>query len=142
MISMDWLPTLLAASGASPDARYPSDGIDLSFVYDGLPSVERTLCWRYLNLSQEACRHGDWKYLKILGNRFLFNVVDDPLERANMKDRQPAIYNDLVRRYREWNGRMLPIDPTSFTKGFTGAELADHYGVESDRMVIEKSIER
>ncbi|CAH0357056.1 hypothetical protein SPH9361_04705 [Sphingobium sp. CECT 9361] len=37
---------------------------------------------------------------------------------------------------------MLPIDPTSFTKGFTGAELADHYGVESDRMVIEKSIER
>jgi len=24
---------------------------------------------------------------------------------------------------------MLPLDPQSFTHGFTGAELADHFGV-------------
>jgi hypothetical protein len=29
MITMDWLPTLLAAAGTSPDAAYPSDGENL-----------------------------------------------------------------------------------------------------------------
>src|SRR3546814_18511449 len=83
MMSMDWLPTLLSLAGTSPDPSYPSDGIDLSAALAGAAPVPRTLCWRYLNLAQQACRSGDWKYLKILGNSFLFNVVDDPLERAN-----------------------------------------------------------
>src|SRR3546814_16866871 len=85
MMSMDWLPTLLSLAGTSPDPSYPSDGIDLSAALAGAAPVPRTLCWRYLNLAQQACRSGDWKYLKILGNSFLFNVVDDPLERANLK---------------------------------------------------------
>ena len=28
-ISMDWLPTLLAAAGTAPDPAYPPDGINL-----------------------------------------------------------------------------------------------------------------
>jgi arylsulfatase A-like enzyme len=28
-ISMDWLPTLLAAAGTTPDPAYPPDGMDL-----------------------------------------------------------------------------------------------------------------
>jgi len=31
------------------------------------------------------------KFLKILDNTFLFNVVEDPLERANLKDRQKDV---------------------------------------------------
>lgn len=136
-ISMDWLPTLLAAAGAHPDSRYPSEGMDLSPVLEGGATAERTLFWRYLNLSQQACRSGDWKYLKILDNHFLFNVVDDPLERANWKNRQPDIFANLVERYRKWEMTMLPLDPASFTKGFTGADLADHYGATSDRMIAD-----
>ena len=41
--------------------------------------------------------------LKILDNTFLFNVVDDPLERANLKDRHKDIYERLVAEWREWN---------------------------------------
>lgn len=139
-ISMDWLPTLLAAAGAKPDAAYPSDGIDLGAqLVRGAQPTPRSLFWRYMNLSQEACRSGDWKYLKILDNTFLFNVVEDPLERANLKERNPAMYQQLVGLYRAWDQQMLPPDPAAATRGFTGAELPDHFGVGRQRMTAPLS---
>ena len=136
MISMDWLPTLLAIVGANSDPAYPPDGIDLtgSLMHGALPQ-SRTLCWRYLNLSQEACRDGDWKYLKILGNTFLFNLADDPLERANLKERFPEIYRRLLADYQNWSNTMLPLNPAANTAGFSGAELADHFGIQQRRTI-------
>ena len=44
MISMDWLPTLLAAAGAKPDPLYRPDGIDLgASLTRGEPPMERSL---------------------------------------------------------------------------------------------------
>jgi arylsulfatase A-like enzyme len=134
-ISMDWLPTLLSAAGGRADPGFPADGIDLGAVLrTGSRPLPRTLCWRYLNLAQEACRDGDWKYLKILKNTFLFNVADDPQERANLKDRHPDIYQRLVAEYRSWEATMLPLDFEAFTSGFTGDTWADHFGVNRSRM--------
>ena len=93
----------------------------------------RTLYWRYLNLDQEACRDGDLKYLKILENTFLFNVVEDPLERANLKYRAPEAYAAIVAKFRAWNATMLPLDPASSTWGFSGKDAADHFGVKGNR---------
>jgi arylsulfatase A-like enzyme len=135
-ISMDWMPTLLAAGGAAPDPAFPPDGIDLTAtLLHHAPPVPRALFWRYLNLSQEACRDGDWKYLKILDNTFLFNVVDDPLERANLKDREPARYAKLHAEYRAWDASMLPLDPSAATSGFTGKQVADHFGIVDARTI-------
>ena len=58
--------------------------------------VPRTLFWRYKENAQPAMRDGDYKYLKILDNTFLFNVVEDPMERANLKDRRRDVYDRLV----------------------------------------------
>jgi hypothetical protein len=58
--------------------------------------VDRKLFWRFKGLWQRAARIGDWKYLKTLDNTFLFNVVDDPLERANLKERRKDVYDRLV----------------------------------------------
>src|SRR6266850_4420941 len=70
MISMDWMPTLLAAAGTSPDAAYPSDGEDLGQVLTGSTGPHpRKLCWRYKAGSQRAIRDGDRKYLRIAGKR-------------------------------------------------------------------------
>ncbi len=136
MISMDWLPTLVSLAGGAPDPAFPPDGVDLSATLTrGTRAYPRTLYWRYLNLSQEACRDGDWKYLKILKNRFLFNVADDPLERANLKDRYPDVFQRLHNQYLAWNRSMLPLDPAANTGGFTGKDLADHFGVTQDRML-------
>jgi len=128
-ISMDWFPTLLAATGASPDPAFPPDGIDLlPMLANGAAPVPRKLFWRYKANAQRATRDGDWKFLKILDNTFLFNVVDDPMERANLKQRRQDIYDRLVGEWFEWNAAMLPEIDESFTDNFSGDELADHIG--------------
>jgi arylsulfatase A-like enzyme len=129
--NMDWLPTLLEAAGAGPDPAYPSDGLNLlPHLIEGAGIVERRLFWRYKALWQRASRIGDWKYLQILDNSFLFNVVEDPLERANLKERHQDIYDRLVSEWQAWNATMLPESPTSSTDNFTGAEMADHLGMK------------
>jgi arylsulfatase A-like enzyme len=129
--NMDWLPTLLAAAGATPDPAYRTDGMNLlPHLTDGAAVVERKLFWRYKALWQRAARIGDWKYLKILDNTFLFNVVDDPLERANLKERRKDIYDRLIGEWNAWNATMLPETATSYTDNFTGAEMADHIGAK------------
>lgn len=130
IISMDWLPTFLAAAGATPDARFPSDGLDITPAIGGASLPVRTLFWRYKNHAQRAARRGNIKYLKIAENEFLFDVAADPLERANLKDRQPEAFASLKAEWEAWNATMLPLDPESYTHGFTASELADHYGVD------------
>jgi len=133
-ITMDWLPTLLAAAGTAPDTDYPSDGMNLMpWLTQAAAAVPRKLYWRYKYADQQAARDGNWKYLKILDNTFLFDVVEDPMERANLKERHRDVYDRLVAQWNEWNVTMLPLDPQSFTLGFTGAELADHFGVRASK---------
>ena len=128
-ISMDWLPTLLAAAGASPHPEFPPDGVDLLPVLAGnAPEFERKLFWRYKANAQRAARVGDYKFLKILDNTFLFNVADDPMERANLKERHKDIYQHLESEWLAWNATMLPEIDESYTHSFSGAELADHIG--------------
>lgn len=128
-ISMDWLPTLLAAAGAEPDPAFPPDGINLLQVLtSNAAPIDRKLFWRYKANAQHAARDGDFKFLKILDNTFLFNVVEDPMERANLKERHKDIYDRLVAEWFAWNATMLPEIDESFTDSFTGAELADHFG--------------
>jgi len=130
-ITMDWFPTLLAAAGSAPDPDYRSDGVNLlPWLTQGAAPVPRKLYWRYRYAGQQAARDGNWKYLKILDNTFLFDVVEDPMERSNLKARYPDVYDRLIAQWNEWNATMLPLDPQSFTLGFTGAELADHFGVK------------
>jgi arylsulfatase A-like enzyme len=128
-ISMDWMPTLLAAAGGSADAAYPLDGINLLPMLTGAaPPQPRTLYWRFKGNAQRAIRDGDMKFLKIRDNTFLFNVVEDPMERANLKDRQKDVYERLVTKWLEWDQTMLPEIDESGTGGNAGNVWADHVG--------------
>lgn len=129
-ITMDWVATLLAACGAEPDPDYPLDGVDL--LAGPGSAGERTLFWRYRHLDQQACRQGRWKYLRIAGNSFLFDLDRDPMERANLRDRYPQKFSELVEAYNAWNAGMLPFDPASNSHGFTGRDVADRFGVKAD----------
>ena len=93
--------------------------------------IERKLFWRYKSLRQRAARIGVYKFLKILDNTFLFDVVADPLERANLKDRRRDIYDRIVAEWEAWNAAMLPEVPESFTESYTGAQIADRYGLRT-----------
>ena len=130
-ISMDWMPTLLAAAGVASDPAFPPDGTNLLPVLtQNAAPVERKLFWRYKANAQRAARDGDYKYLKILDNTFLFNVVEDPMERANLKERHKDIYDRIVAEWHEWNATMLLETDESSTANFTGDQLADHIGTK------------
>jgi arylsulfatase A-like enzyme len=129
MITMDWLPTLLEAAGTAPHPDFPPDGISLLPVLDGQRApAARRLFWRYKSNTQQAMRDGDLKYLKIRDNTFLFDVVADPRERANLKHRRQDVFDRLVTDWNAWNAGMLPEIADSFAEVFTAAELADHVG--------------
>jgi arylsulfatase A-like enzyme len=127
VISMDFLPTFLAAAGGAPDPGHPPDGADIRSALAGDTLPERTLFWRFHNKDQKSVRRGSYKYLSINGNEFLFDIIADPLERGNLKDRMPDKFAELKQAFDTWNADMLTApDISSF--GFTPQMLADHFG--------------
>jgi len=55
-------------------------------------------------------------------------VVSDPMERANLKERQPEVFERLENKWLQWNATMLPELEESRTGGNDGAAWADHVG--------------
>lgn len=127
-ITMDWVATLLSAAGTAPDPAYPLDAMDLLPILRGGDLQPRTLYWRYKANNQRAVRDGDLKYLKILGNTYLFNVVEDPLERANLKTLRPEDFTRLETMWKAWNATMLAQLDTTFTESVQAKDQADHIG--------------
>ncbi|MBK8068396.1 MAG: sulfatase-like hydrolase/transferase [Rhodanobacteraceae bacterium] len=122
-ISMDWVPTLLAAAGAAPDPAYPSDGMNLIDVVTGRGApASRTLYWRYKAAAQAALRDGDWKYLKIGKNEQLFNLAADERERANLALREPARFAAMKQQWNAWNATMLPYPAESYSHPNTAVD--------------------
>ena len=128
-ITMDWFPTLLAAAGAAPHPDFPPDGLDLLPALTGQArAMPRQVFWRYKTNAQRAMRDGDLKYLKIRDNTYLFDVVADPRERANLKDRRPDDFARMEAAWHAWNADMLPEIADSFGETYRAADLADHIG--------------
>ncbi len=122
-ISMDWVPTLLAAAGTEPDSRFPSDGEDLLDVILGRATPHpRTLFWRYHYADQEAMREGDWKYLKLGKHEWLFNLAEDEHERANYAGKFPARLTAMREAWARWNSAMLPYPADASSYGNVAAD--------------------
>lgn len=115
-ISMDFLPTLLAAAGQ--ETTTPTDGLNiLPQLLGRTGDVPRTLYWRYNAASQRALRDGDWKYLRIGSKEALFNVARDPRERADLKAEHPERFARLKAQWEAWNETMLPYPASSASEG-------------------------
>src|SRR5437899_7710301 len=60
--------------------------------------------------NQKALRAGDWKYLSVEGDDFLFNLAKDQRERANFAKREPKRLAAMRARYLAWE-ETLPKHP-------------------------------
>lgn len=130
-ITMDWLPTLLAAANVAPSPDYGLDGENiLPVLEDNEPTHDRTLYWRYKSHRQRAARDGRWKYLKINDNEFLFDIVEDVRERANLKNKFPEVFTRLRDQWLAWDREMLPITEEVFSLARTPDMEADRYTPE------------
>lgn len=125
IMTIDWMPTLLAAAGVSNDDYFLSDGLDIAPLLAGKSIQDRELFWRFRTNDQRALRLGRWKYLKIKENEFLFDVIDDPLERANLKARNMDRFTDLVNRWHRRNAEMLPVDTKPIMHRFDATYFPD-----------------
>ena len=109
-LSMDWSATMLALGGAQAHPDYPLDGVDLRPVLRDPQAVfERPLFWRMNHRGQRACRIGPWKYLRVDGHDYLFDLSADERERANLAARQPERLAALRQAWEDWHASMPPI---------------------------------
>ncbi|AEG94207.1 sulfatase family protein [Ramlibacter tataouinensis] len=111
-MTMDWSATVLDAAGAAADPAYPLDGVSLLPVLrDASRRFARPMHWRMNHRGQRATRDGDWKYLRVDGHDYLFDIPADERERANLAGRDPRRLARMREAWEEWNAGMPAIPP-------------------------------
>lgn len=110
VMGTDILPTLLnIAEAGLPPA--PTDGVDISGVIRGGPSLEReALYWHYPHYSDQggtpssAIREGEWKLIEFLedGHVELYNLTLDPGEQYDFSSSFADKAGDLLRKLHSW----------------------------------------
>jgi len=103
-ITMDWVATFLDAADVAPHPDYPLDGVSLLRETPG-----RELFWRMKFRDQKAMRSGQWKWLSIEGNEYLFDLSRDQREQANLAKREAEKFREMRNRYAEWDATLPPI---------------------------------
>jgi arylsulfatase A-like enzyme len=109
VISLDILPTALAAAGVTVPQRLQLDGENLlpylTGQHDGAP--HETLFWRYGN--HRAIRHGRWKRTMPAGGPAgLYDLSADIAESKDLSADHPEVVEELTRRYAAWNAQLQP----------------------------------
>jgi len=80
--------------------------------------------WRMNHRGQRAMRLGDYKYLRVDGNDYLFNVAADARERANLGGRQPAQLQTMRGQWEAWNASMPAIpDDATISLGYSVKDM-------------------
>jgi len=110
-MTMDWSATMLEAAGVAAHPEYPLDGVSLLGVLRDPEGggFERELHWRMNHRGQRALRQGRWKYLRVDGNDYLFDIEADERERANQAGKEPGRLAAMRQAWEDWNDTMPPI---------------------------------
>jgi arylsulfatase A-like enzyme len=114
-MTMDWSATMLDAAGVASHADYPLDGRSLmSLLHDANEIDEPPLFWRMNHRGQRAMRQGVWKYLRVDGNDYLFDLSQDERERSNRGGVEPDRLAAMRHAWEQWNASM-PVIPDDAT---------------------------
>jgi arylsulfatase A-like enzyme len=101
------------------------DGVSLMPVLrqpDAL--LQRPMYWRMNHRGQRAARAGDWKYLRVDGHDYLFNIPGDERERANLAAREPERLARMRQDWEAWNASMPPIpDDATISLGYGAQDM-------------------
>jgi len=124
-LTMDWSATMLAIGGAAVPADHPLDGVSLQAVLRDPEQVfERPMYWRMNHRGQRALRQGPWKYLRVDGHDYLFNIDADARERANLGGRDPLRLQALRDQWEAWNAGMPAIpDDATISLGYSVKDM-------------------
>lgn len=124
-MTMDWSVTLLEIGGGKPHPHFPLDGISISEVlHHPEKTFERPLYWRMNHRQQRGLRLGDWKYLKVDENEYLFNLATDERERANLAGIEVTRFQAMRKQYLEWEATIPPVpDDAAVSLGYSYKDM-------------------
>jgi arylsulfatase A-like enzyme len=110
----DVMPSMLAAAGGTPDPAWKVDGHNMLDVWMGKSKgPDRTIFWEF-NIergSMLAAMRGDFKYLQIGENGFLYDLSKDPTERRTVAQEYPEIFAQLRKETHDWMANAKPLPP-------------------------------
>lgn len=105
----DVMPSLFSAAGGKPAANV--DGRDMTEVWaaKAAPPI-RTVFWEFNTdgWSMYAAMRGDWKYLEIGPNKWLYNVKTDPQERRTYAQEHPDVFKNFQAEMKTWLSTARP----------------------------------
>jgi arylsulfatase A-like enzyme len=124
-MTMDWSATLVELGGGQAHPDYPFDGVSLMPILKSNDACfERPMYWRMNHRSQRALRVGDWKYLRVDGNDYLFNIAQDARERANLAKQEPDRLANMKAQWEAWQASMPPIpEDATISLGFSVKDM-------------------
>ena len=112
VISTDFYPTILGATGLPKRPLQHVDGVDLLSVLKGRSKIDRqSLFWHYPHYNQHpqnfpatVIRKGHWKLIEILdtGELELYNLALDVGEQNNLADVHSGLAQSLLAEMRAW----------------------------------------
>lgn len=103
LITLDLLPTFIAAGGGAPSKIDDLDGINMLPFLQGDTSTlpHKTLHWKME--TRGAIREGDWKLLRFPDRPAeLFDLAKDPAEQHDLARQHPEIVKRLFRSMFAW----------------------------------------
>ena len=116
VISLDVLPTTLAAAGGEVKPEWELDGVNLlPFILgeeEGVP--HEALFWRYKAWSTKpeqdgwAIREGDWMLVRngwAQTPPALYNLAKDPKQKDDQSKTQPERFTNLLKRWNAWDSK-------------------------------------
>jgi arylsulfatase A-like enzyme len=116
VISTDFYPTILEATGQSLRPHQHVDGVSLVSLLSGGKELPReAIYWHYPHYNRHpssfpssVVRSGDWKLIESLedGQLFLFNLRQDLGETKNRADDEPTVVADLTNRLERWRSNV------------------------------------
>ncbi len=96
----------------------------LPVLRDAGASFDRPMAWRMNHRGQRAYRDGRWKYLRVDGNDYLFDIDADERERANQAAADPERLDRMRNAWLAWNETMPPIpDDATVSLGYSAKDM-------------------
>ena len=95
----------MASAGLAPEPGWNVDGRNVVDVWTGKKKApDRTLFWEWQTEGGDmyAAMRGDYKFLSMGVNQFLFDVKNDPQERRNVAAEYPEIARQLQTELKAW----------------------------------------